>query len=115
MAEDNQDNQRRRNARFTVRQGLVGASKGQELIGISRDVNAEGLFFFTSTPVAEGDHVDIRLNLPAGSIFSDEVLLLGRGKAVRVEHGNSEAAFGIAVAFEKIEIHHSTSKRAGSE
>jgi hypothetical protein len=109
------ENQQRRNTRFPVRQSLLAVSKGRELSGICRDINAEGVFFFTSTPLTEGDQVEIRLNLPAGTIFSDEVSLLASGKALRIECNDGDGRCGVAVAFEHIEIHHSSSTSAGSD
>ncbi len=106
------DKQRRRNPRFAVRQNLVAASNGGEVAGTSRDINAEGIFFFTSTPVAEGDSLEIRLNLPAGIVFSDDVSLRALGKAVRIERNDGAGTFGVAVAFENIEIHHVSSTKA---
>jgi len=109
------EHNKRQHARFPVQQNLVAAINGHELVGACRDVNAEGVFFFTSTPVAEGDHVEIHLNLPAGIIFSDAVSLRASGKAIRVEQNSADEGCGAAVAFERIEIHHSTGTGAGSD
>jgi len=101
------ETQRRRNARFLTEQSITGASNGQQISGVTRDVNAEGVFFFTTVPIAEGSPVELFLKLPAGTIFSDSVLLRADGKVVRVEQGVSNGKSGVAVAFEHIQIDHS--------
>jgi hypothetical protein len=108
MMADN--NQRRRNARFPVQQKLVAATNSTQLVGTCRDVNAEGVFFFTSTAIEEGSRVDLRLNLPPGTIFSDEVSLRASGNAIRVEDHTADGGFGVAVAFDQVEIHHSPNR-----
>jgi hypothetical protein len=107
------ETQRRRNARFPLERNLTVSSNGQQLIGVTRDVNAEGVFFFTSVPIAEGSRVEVLLRLPAGTIFSDEVLLRAVGKGVRLERTDGDGRLGVAVAFEQIQIDHSTTS-AGS-
>ncbi len=100
--------QKRRNPRFPVERDLTAAAEGQQISGKTRDVNAEGLFFFTTVPISEGSRVSVLLKLPAGSIFSDEVVLRASGKAVRIERSDGDSKIGVAVSFEQIQIDHST-------
>jgi PilZ domain-containing protein len=102
------EKQKRRNSRFPVEQNLTASLDGQHFVGITRDVNAEGVFFFTSTPITEGSQVEVVLRLPPGTIFSNEVLLRAVGKAVRIERTDGDARLGVAIAFEQIQIEHST-------
>lgn len=106
--------QRRRTSRFPVRRPVSATADGKELVGITRDVNAEGVFFFTEMPVPEGSHVDIFLTLPPGSIFSDQVAVRASGTAVRVERNEADGTLGVAVAFEQIEIDHSMGAAGGA-
>lgn len=102
------DAERRKTKRFPVRRKLAARiAEGEELVGSTRDVNAQGVFFFTAAPVPEGSHVDVVLNLPPGSIFSDLVFLRASGTAVRVEHSD-DGRLGVAVVFEEVEVTHSS-------
>ncbi len=107
------EQQRRKSPRFPINRKVAAkAADGTDILGVARDVNAEGVFFFTDAEVAQGAKMEILLNLPAGTIFSDNVSLRAIGKIVRVEQTpNGTGRAGIAVAFEHIEISHSSSAR----
>ncbi len=73
-----------------------------EADGTSKDVSAEGLFFFSATEVAEGTRVEVLLDLPSEHVFKGAISLRCVGRVVRTqeEHGQ----YGLAVVFDDVEI-----------
>lgn len=103
-----QESDKRRASRFVVRRPVTATGPdGLDVVGVTRDVNAQGVFFFTATPLTQGSQVEIFLTLPPGHIFSDYVSIKGTGTVVRVEQKEDDTALGVAVTFNEVEISHS--------
>ena len=74
-----------------VQAALPVSMEGREA-GRTRDVSASGIFFETSAEIAEGEPIDLELEL---TVDQGKVLLKCSGRVVRVER--SEGRIGVAV------------------
>ncbi len=75
-----------------------------EITGISKDVSAEGMFVFLGSELAVGSRVELMLQLPSQDLFKQTVTLRCAGRVVRTEGAMPDGSFGVAVAFEDVEI-----------
>jgi hypothetical protein len=96
----------RRSQRFAVEQVVAVRSldgRFEDLRGTSHDVSAGGLFFFSEVALPLGAPVEVFLMMPdSGTLFYDTFPLRGYGAVARVVR--DDGRFGVAVAFEKIEV-----------
>lgn len=98
----------RRRLQRTSLQGRVTGHYGNDAIhkvtGTSKDVSAEGMFVFFGADVPVKSRVELLLELPTVDVFKNKLGLRCVGRVVRVEGVMPDGTFGVAVAFENIEI-----------
>ena len=96
----------RRSHRFAVEQVVALRSLDglfDDTCGTSRDVSACGLFFYADDELPVGAAVELFMMMPdTGTLLHDIFPLRAYGAVVRTER--HETRFGIAVAFEKVEV-----------
>ncbi len=98
--------ERRRLQRVQVKGHVKGRwinGGAHEIDGTSKDVSAEGIFFFSESEIAEGAKVELVLDLPSEHVFKGAVTLRCIGRVIRTEE-DDRGQYGVAVVFENVEI-----------
>lgn len=74
--------------------------------GVTRDISVGGIYFTTEQESMPSLQLDFRLVLPAQLVQGTDVLVLARGKVLRVEKTieNAKERAGVAVGIETFEI-----------
>ncbi len=75
-----------------------------EVDGTTKDVSAEGIFFFSESEISEGATIELVLDLPSEHVFKGAVTLRCVGRVIRTEENLEEGKYGIAVVFDDVEI-----------
>jgi c-di-GMP-binding flagellar brake protein YcgR len=79
-----------------------------EARGRTRDISTGGLFFYAEFAPDNGSQIEVVLKLPAEVTGSDAKTVLCRGRVVRVEIAEQEAAsapkYGVAVEMNSCEV-----------
>jgi PilZ domain-containing protein len=96
----------RRSPRFLLEQVVAVSSidgRFPDLSGVSRDVSAAGIFFYVDESLPVGGGVELFMMMPQKDPFAEALFPLRCfGAVVRVVRHNSR--YGVAVAFEKIDV-----------
>jgi len=84
--------------------------------GFTQDLSARGVFFYTDSPLALGDAVEIVLVMPSEITLTENTRVRCQGKVVRVADPAVGSKSGVAVQIESYEyLPEATSAQSGSE
>lgn len=98
----NQRNTRRFSLNLPV---TVRTSEGAEAaLAATRDVSAQGVFFYLDTDVKEGSPIEFTLTLPPEITLTECIKVHCTGKVVRVHSKDGDNKVGIAAAIEQYDI-----------
>ena len=75
-----------------------------EIPAETRDVSAQGVFFYTATPLAEGSTVEFTLTLPPEITLTDSIRVRCRGRVVRIDDDRTDARLGMAAIIEQYDF-----------
>lgn len=96
----------RRSPRFLLEQVVAVSSidgRFPDLSGVSRDVSAAGIFFYVDESLPVGGGVELFMMMPQKDPFAEALFPLRCfGAVVRVVRHHNR--YGVAVAFEKIDV-----------
>jgi hypothetical protein len=70
----------------------------------TRDVSAQGVFFYTNTKLAEGSRVEFTLTLPPEITLTESIRVRCRGRVVRVDDDRTDAQTGMAAIIEQYDF-----------
>lgn len=74
----------------------------QEVPAETRDVSAQGVFFYTGSKVAEGSRVEFTLTLPPEITLTESIRVRCRGRVVRIDETRPQN--GIAAIIEQYDF-----------
>jgi hypothetical protein len=96
----------RNTRRFSLNLPLtVRTSEGSEAtLAATRDVSAQGVFFYLDADVAEGSPIEFTLTLPPEITLTERIKVHCTGKVVRVHPKDKNSKVGIAAAIEQYDI-----------
>jgi hypothetical protein len=97
------DSERRAGTRITTRVPTrVRTPKGNDLNAQTRDVSANGVYFYTHAPIEKGTEVELVLILPPELTSGEKYWVCCQATIVRVEDGGGE--FGMAAQIRRMDI-----------
>jgi len=96
---DMQEQERRAKQRFPVQLPVVIRSVPSEIHGVSRDVSAVGVFFYTDNWPSGFSPIEFRMIFPAEITGTEPTRVVCKGTVVRVEAG-PQAKTGVATTIE---------------
>jgi hypothetical protein len=97
------DAERRSGTRITARVPTrVRTAQGKDLNAQTRDVSANGVFFYTQSLIEKGTDVELVLILPPELTSGEKYWVCCQATIVRVEDGGAE--FGLAAQIRRMDI-----------
>jgi hypothetical protein len=103
--------EQRANRRFSLKLPVsVKYSKGEaeEITAETKDVSAQGIYFFMESQLDEGSHIEFTLTLPPEITLTESIRVRCKGKVVRVETAGEQ--MGIAAAIDQYDFVSDTQK-----
>jgi len=94
-----QEQERRAKQRFPVQFPVVIRSAPCDIHGVSRDVSAAGIFFYTDNWPLGFSPIEFRMILPAQITGTESLRVVCEGMVVRVEEG-PQAKTGVAASID---------------
>jgi hypothetical protein len=88
---------------FQLPVSIRPAESDHEQPGFTRDLTAQGVFFYTDSALPPGTRVEITLVMPAEITLSESMRVRCSGKVLRVHQPDVGSKFGVAVQFEHYE------------
>jgi PilZ domain len=76
----------------------------QEFHGYIQNLSARGVFFYSESAVAEGDHLELMLEMPSEVTLAEPMPVRCQAKVVRVLPPDGGTTFGVAVQLEGYEF-----------
>lgn len=76
--------------------------QAKEVPAETRDVSAQGVFFYTGSKVAEGSQVEFTLTLPPEITLTESIRVRCRGRVVRIDEARPQS--GIAAIIEQYDF-----------
>jgi PilZ domain len=108
--------ERRQTQRFSfqlpVSVRLAGTER--EGYGYTQDLSGRGVLFYTEFPLAEGDAVELTLQMPSEITLAEAMRVRCIGKVTRIIPPAGGTASGVAVHFERYEFLPEAEKVEGS-
>jgi hypothetical protein len=77
--------------------------QARELPAETRDVSAQGVFFYTGSQLAEGARVEFTLTLPPEITLTDSICVRCQGRVVRIDN-DMKPRVGIAAIIEQYDF-----------
>ena len=68
----------------------------------TRDLSAQGVFFYTGTDVSQGSRVEFTLTLPPEITLTESIRVRCRGRVIRIDHERPQG--GIAAIIEQYDF-----------
>ena len=85
---------------FQIPLGLKVVADGRQDCGLTQNMSARGILFYTDTKVPEGDNLELTLVMPAEISLSESMRVRCQGKCLRVIGPGVGNKFGIAAVIE---------------
>jgi PilZ domain len=76
----------------------------QEFCGYIQNLSARGVFFYSESPVAEGDQLELMLQMPSEVTLAEPMPVRCQAKVMRVVPPAGGTTFGVAVQLERYEF-----------
>jgi hypothetical protein len=76
--------------------------KLREVPAETRDLSAQGVFFYTGTDVSQGSKVEFTLTLPPEITLTESIRVRCRGRVIRIDHADPRT--GIAAIIEQYDF-----------
>ena len=112
MSTSQAQHERRAACRFSSQLPLtLKLQDGQEQVGVTRDVSARGVCFYTELTVVEGAVVELTLVLPSEVTLGESMKVRCQGKAVRVSGPAIGGKFEVAALIQRYEYLPDSSER----
>ena len=96
---DMQEQDRRAKQRFAIQLPFVIRSAPSEIHGVSRDVSAVGVFFYTDNWPLGLSPIEFRMILPALITGTESIRVVCKGTVIRVEE-DPQAKTGVATTID---------------
>jgi len=74
-----------------------------EQIAYTRDLSAQGIFFYSDSKISEGSQLEMVLILPAEVTAGERKWVCCQASVVRVEAGAGQG-FGVAAVFDRLDV-----------
>jgi c-di-GMP-binding flagellar brake protein YcgR len=88
---------------FQLPVSIRPAQSDHEQPGLTQDLTAQGVFFYTDSALQPGTQVEIALVMPAEITLSENMQVRCSGKVVRVHKPDAGSKIGVAVQFDHYE------------
>jgi PilZ domain len=75
-----------------------------EIAAETRNVSAQGVYFYAQSKLAEGSRIEFTMTLPPEVTLTDSIRVRCQGKVVRIDNGGSSAEIGIAAIIEQYDF-----------
>ena len=75
-----------------------------EATGVTRDLNASGIFIYTDSQISEGSELEMVLILPPELTHGEKQWVCCQASVVRVEENKDGGDFGVAASIRSIEV-----------
>ncbi len=94
--------ERRAKPRYRLQLAVVVAGNAQrgELRAVTRDISANGIFFYADVWPEEAREIEFRVVLPPEITLTTTMRAVCRGKVLRVERPRPDAPAGVAATIE---------------
>jgi hypothetical protein len=76
--------------------------KLREVPAETRDLSAQGVFFYTGSEVSQGSKVEFTLTLPPEITLTESIRVRCRGRVIRIDHEHPQT--GIAAIIEQYDF-----------
>jgi hypothetical protein len=89
---------------FQIPLGLKVVADGRQDCGLTQNMSARGVFFYTDTKVSEGSSLELTLVMPTEISLSESTRVRCQGKCLRVTGPEIGNKFGIAAVIERYDF-----------
>ena len=112
MSTSEAQHERRAACRFSSQHPLtVKTADGQEQVGVTRDISARGVCFYTELTLAEGSAIEVTVVLPSEVTLGESMKVRCQSKTVRVSGPAIGGKFEVAALIQRYEYLPDASER----
>jgi len=107
MTEAGARSEQRANRRFSLQLPVsIRYTDGhaQEIAAETRNVSAQGVFFYVQSKLAEGSRIEFTMTLPPEVTLTDSIRVRCQGKVVRIDNTGSGPEIGVAALIEQYDF-----------